>query len=278
MSRTVLKLFFLTLFTVLFIFKSLPAFGKPDVTSHEATFLGNTVNMHVEWQSPNPIVMVRISMANKQQEIKVDPFDNKRNPSGYAGEVTVTIGLDWTPNQPFNYVIQLEDELRMKSELVTGKVKVPPPQQPQYPQYPQQPGMIIQPQQPSMQIQIQPGSPQPPVQQPQQPGIQFFPQPGMQPGAQPFPQPGMQPGVQPGGQQAGTIIIIIVPQIVADSGAMWRVGNSPWKRSGEAIPNLPMGFHTIEFQDVGNWIKPQNLNVTIEGGQTLTLNGIYNSK
>jgi len=72
--------------------------------------------------------------------------------------------------------------------------------------------------------------------------------------------------------------MIIVPQIAADSGAMWRVGNSPWKRSGEAIPNLPVGPYTIEFQEVGNWIKPESLKVMIEGGQTLTLNGIYNSK
>jgi hypothetical protein len=207
-------------------------------------------------------------MANKQQDIKVDLYDNRRNPSGYAGEVTVTIGLDWVPTQPFNYVIQLEDELRMKSALITGKVKIPQPQQPQYPQpqYPQQPGMIIQPQQPGMQIQIQPGLPAPTFQSPQQPGTQ------------PFPQPGIQPGVQPGSQQVGTIILIIVPQIAAESGAMWRVGNSPWKKSGESIPNLPVGFHTIEFQDIGNWIKPQNLNVTIEGGQTLTLNGIYSSR
>jgi len=249
MNRRALFISLLTLFFVLLAFNSLRAVGKPDVTSHEATFLGSAVNMHVEWQSPNPIVTVRISIANKQQDIKVDPYDNRRNPSGYAGEVNVTIGLDLIPNQPFNYVIQLEDELRMKSDLVTGKVKVPAsqyPQYPQFPQYPQQPGMIMPP--------------------PQQPGIQSFPQPGIQ------------PGVQPGVQQAGTIIVIIVPQIAADSGAMWRVGNGPWNRSGETIPNVPAGFHTIEFQDIGNWIKPQNLQVMIEGGQTLTLNGIYNSK
>jgi hypothetical protein len=249
MNWRFLLIFFLTLFLALLIFSPLHAVGKPDVTSHEATFLGSAVNMHIEWQSTNPIVTVRISIANKQQDIKVDPYDNRRNPSGYAGEVNVTIGLDLIPNQPFNYVIQLEDELRMKSELVTGKVKVPAsqyPQYPQFPQYPQQPGMIMPP--------------------PQQPGIQSFPQPGIQPGA------------QPGGQQVGSVIVIIVPLIVGESGAMWRVGNSPWKKSGEAIPNLPVGFHTIEFQDVGGWIKPENLNVMIKGGQTLTLNGIYNSK
>jgi len=267
MNRRALSVSFLTVFFVLLAFNSLWAVGKPDVTTHEATFLGNAVNMHIEWQSLNPIVAVRISVGNKQKDIKVDPYDNKRNPSGYAGEVTVTIGLDSVPTQPFNYVIQLEDELRMKSELITGKVKVP--------QVQQQPGTIIH---PGMQIQIQPGLYPPTAQPPQQPGIQFFPQPGMQPGAQPLPQPGTQPDVQPGGQQAGTIVVTIFPQTVADSGAMWRVGNSPWKRSGEAIPNLPVGFYTIEFQDIGNWIKPESLKVTIEAGVTLTVNGMYNSK
>jgi hypothetical protein len=232
---------FLTLFLVLLAFNSLQAVGKPDVTSHEVTFLGSTVNMHIEWQSPNPIVTVRISIANKQQDIKVDPYENRRNPSGYGGEVNVTIGLDWIPNQPFNYVIQLEDELRMKSELVTGKVKVAASQQPQYPQYPQQPGM---------QIQIQQNIPQP--------------------------QTGVQPGFQLGGQQVGELIVIISPQIINQSGAMWRVGNSPWKRSGEAIPNLPVGIHTVEFSAVGNWIKPENQKVMIEGGLTHTINGVYN--
>ena len=48
---------------------------------------------------------------------------------------------------------------------------------------------------------------------------------------------------------------------------MWRVGNGPWKKSGEAIPNLPVGINTIEFQEVGGWIKPDNQSVMIEGGQ-----------
>ncbi|MCG7853397.1 MAG: hypothetical protein MIO92_12825 [Methanosarcinaceae archaeon] len=154
---------FLTLFLVLISFTSLQAAGKPDVTFHEATFLGGAVTMHIEWQSPNPIVTVRIYIANKEQDVKVDLYDNRRNPSGYAGEVNVTIPLDWTPNQPFDYVIQLEDDLRIKSSLVTGSVKVPSSQQ--------QPDMMLQPQEPSMQIQIPQNIPQPaPEALPQQGG------------------------------------------------------------------------------------------------------------
>ncbi len=180
--------------------------------------------------------------------IKVDLYDNRRNPSGYEGEVNVTIGLDRIPNQPFSYVIQLEDELRMKSALVTGKVKLPvaqPPQYPQYPQYPQQPGM---------QIQIQQGLPQP------------------------APQPYPAPGSAAGGQQGGRLIVIITPLMVGESGAMWRVGNGPWKMSGEIIRDLPAGINTIEFQEVGGWIKPENQNVMIEPGKTISLSGMYSGK
>jgi hypothetical protein len=265
--------------------------------------------MHIEWQSSNPVVMVKITIANKQQEVKVDPYDNKRNRDGYAGEVNVTVGLDYVPNQPFNYIIQLEDDIKGKSTLARGKVKIA--------SY-QQPGIVIQPQQPTMQIQIQQNITQPGFQPGIAPGTQpgLFPGiqpgalssiqpgalpgmlpgllPGVQPGALPGVQvgalpgvlPGMQtgalpgvvPGVQPSTQQIGSLIVIIAPLIAAESGAMWRVENGAWKRSGEFIPDLPVGVHTIEFQDLGGWIKPESQKVMIEGGQTHTINGFYNNR
>ena len=183
------------------------------MTRHEANFLESAVNLHVEWQSPNPVILVKISVVNKEMEIKVDPYDNKRNRDGYTGEVNVTLGLDRDriPKEPFTYVIQLEDELRIKSPLVTGKVDVP---------------------------QTKP----------------------------------------PTGRQVGTIIIIIGPSMAVDSGAMWRVENGPWKKSGESLSDLPVGPHTIEFQDVGNWTKPEKKNVKIEDGKTVTINESYKSR
>ena len=301
MSRRTLIVSFLVLsiMSSVFIFKFSQAAGKPDVTRQEATYLEGAVNMHIEWQSPNPVVMVKISIGNKQQGIKVDPYDNKRNRDGYGGEVNVTIGLDWIPNQPFAYVIQIEDELRIKSALVTGKVNVPRPQYPQYPQYPQQqqPGIQFQIQpnvpqavpQPGIQPGMQPGFPlgtQPPPQPGTQPGIQPYIQPGTQPyaqpGTQPFVQPGGQPGgqpgVQPGVQQGGHLIVIIAPETVAQAGTMWRVGNSQWMRSGEAIADIPAGSHIVQFQEVGNFIRPENQQVMIEGGQTVTVTGVYKNR
>jgi len=329
MNRKTLLSFFMILGLVFVVSKTLSAAGKPDVTIHEATYMEGTVNMHIEWQSPNPVVMVKITIANKQQEVKVDPYDNKRNRDGYAGEVNVTVGLDYVPNQPFNYIIQLEDDIKGKSTLARGKVKIA--------SY-QQPGIVIQPQQPTMQIQIQQNITQPGFQPGIAPGAQpgLFPgiqpgalstiqpgalpgmisgllpgvqtgtfpgvSPGVQPGAFPGTVPGMQtgalpggvpgvqpgmqtgalpggvPGVQTGTQQIGSLIVIIAPLIAAESGAMWRVENGVWKRSGEFIPDLPVGIHTIEFQDLGGWIKPESQKVMIEGGQTHTINGFYNNR
>jgi hypothetical protein len=213
MNRRILWLFFTILFITMPCSKSLEAAEKPDVTRHEANFLESAVNLHIEWQSPNPVVLVKISVVNIQKEIKVDPYDNKRNRDGYAGEVNVTLGFDRDriPRQPFTYVIQLEDELRMKSPLVTGKVDVPQAK-------------------------------------------------------------------KPGGRQVGTIIVIIGPQATVDSGAMWRLENGPWKKSGESISDIAVGSHTIEFQDVGNWIKPGKKNVKIEDGKTVTINETYKNR
>ncbi|MGZ3524400.1 MAG: hypothetical protein ACXU9L_06385 [Thermodesulfobacteriota bacterium] len=208
MNQRITRLLLITLFVLLSFSKSLQAAGKPDVTRHEAHFLESTVNVHVEWQSPNPVVLVKISVAGVEKEIKIDAYDNKRNRDGYAGETNVNLGLERAPHHPFSYVIQLEDELRIKSPLVTGKVDVPEAK-------------------------------------------------------------------QPGGRQVGTIIVILGPSAIVNSGAMWRVENGPWKKSGESISDIRVGALTIEFQDIGNWIKPEKKNVKIEDGKTVIINETY---
>jgi hypothetical protein len=254
MNQRVLRSLLIIFFILLSFSGPVQATGKPDVTRHEAQALGGALNMQIEWQSPNPVALIRISIGNLQKEIKIDPYDNKRNRDGYAGEVNFTLNLEGSPSEPFPYVLQLEDELRIKSPLVRGKVKISS----------SQPGMIFQPQQPSMQIQIQ----------------QNVSPIGVQPGFQPSDLPAVVSGVVSGSgsQQGGTLIVMIAPLIAAESGAMWRVGNGPWMGNGEATSNLPVGIHTIEFQDVGGWLKPEYQKVMIEGGQTLTIHGIYSNR
>ncbi len=278
MSQRIFAVCFLLASFALFVFKPAESAGKPSVTSHEAIFLGGGVNIHVEWLSPNPVSTVTIAVADASQDLKVDPFDNRRNPSGYAGEITVTVPLASASNQPLTYLIQLEDELHVKSALVKGTVKVPSSSpQTQLLQSPQPSGTAAQSQPSGVQIKIQTRQP------PQQPGTPPPPQggsPPAPPGTPPTPpQVTPPPPTQPGGQQLGTITVTIFPQTLADSGAMWRTAGGAWKKSGEAMSNLPAGSsHTIEFQDMTGWVKPENQQVKIESGQAQTLNGIYFKK
>jgi hypothetical protein len=211
------------------------AAGRPDVTRHEASFLESAVNFHIEWQSPNPVTSVKILMPGVEKEIKVDPYDNKRNRDGYAGEVNVTLNLSWAPGQPFTYIVQLEDELRIKSSPVTGKVKISSSQQPP---------AVFQPQQPSMQIQIQQNILKP----------------------------------QTDAQTIGSLIVTIGPENVIGAGALWRVDNGPWQKSGETVFNLSVGTHTIDYSEVTNWTKPESQQVLIEEGKTIMSMGIYGSR
>jgi len=134
--------------------------------------------------------------------------------------VDVNLTMAGVSGQTFTYIIQLQDELRIKSPPVTGKINISSSQQSiTFPQ-PQQ-GIFPPQDQPSM-----------------------------------FPPQG-QPGSQAVGQQLGSVVVIIDPLMAAESGAMWRVENGPWKKSGETSSNIPVGIQTIEFQDVGNWIKPE---------------------
>ena len=38
---------------------------------------------------PNPVTFIRVIIGKEQKEVKVDEYDNKRNPDGYWGEATI---------------------------------------------------------------------------------------------------------------------------------------------------------------------------------------------
>ena len=124
MKQKVWFICFVTMCLTSFFPEALPAAGRADVTMHEASFLENAVNFHIEWQSPNPVTLVKISIPGVEREIAVDPYDNLRNRDGYAGGIDVTLKLGEVPKQTFIYIIQLQDELRIKSLPVTGKVEI----------------------------------------------------------------------------------------------------------------------------------------------------------
>ncbi len=99
---------------------------KPDIIHHTAQYLDRALHVTLQWQSVNPVTLVRVSAGREAKEVKVDEYDNRRVPGGYSGEVTVNIPVEATLNQKdLPYILQLEDDLRLKSELVTGKATLP---------------------------------------------------------------------------------------------------------------------------------------------------------
>jgi hypothetical protein len=99
---------------------------KPEIVRCDAQYLDALVRISVQWQSPNPVTFIRAIIGKEQKEVKVDEYDNKRNPDGYWGEATiVTNAAPGMTQDGIPYVIQIEDDLRQKSERVTGNVKPP---------------------------------------------------------------------------------------------------------------------------------------------------------
>ena len=112
---------------LLFLFGNVAhAKEKPEIVRLDAEYTEMLVKISVHWQSSNPVTVIRAIVGKEQKELKVDEYDNRRNPDGYSGEAVIvvnaapTAGLDGIP-----YVVQIEDDLRQKSEQVTGSAKTP---------------------------------------------------------------------------------------------------------------------------------------------------------
>ncbi len=114
---------------VLSLFSTLYAGEKPEITRHDATYLDRGVSIIVQWHSTNPVTRVVISAGREQKEIKVDEYDNRRNAYGYSGEVSALIPIEsggfGQPAAPFQYTVQIEDDLRLRSDVVSAKIAPP---------------------------------------------------------------------------------------------------------------------------------------------------------
>lgn len=231
------------------------AAARPVITSHTPQYTEGALVVTVQWQSENPVLRATLTAGQEQKTVKLED-DNRRIPDGYTGEVVISAPAQrpMGSDQMF-YSLQLEDEYRLKSELVQGRLTMPKQAMPgmpgsmpvddgwgqsqgriQLPQHQQgqagQPGQLppvpqtgqlfqqpLSPQQPGM-VPGQPAYPQQqyPQQYPQQSGM-----PAPLP-AQPY-QPGVipaQPGMMPGTVQTPTGMMPppVLPQSPVDPGMM----------------------------------------------------------
>lgn len=118
---------FTALFSLVFLSLSLgEAYGreKPEVIRLEARYTEELVKINVHWQSANPVTLIHAIIGKETKEIEVDEYDNRRNPDGYEGEATIMVSAFPSPGaDSIPYIIQIEDDLRQKSEQVAGSVK-----------------------------------------------------------------------------------------------------------------------------------------------------------
>lgn len=75
---------------------------------------------------------------------------------------------------------------------------------------------------------------------------------------------------------AGSLTVNITPDAANSGGAQWRrTSNETWNNSGDTESKVSVGNHTVEFQTVNGWVRPDNENVTIENGIDTVLNVEY---
>jgi hypothetical protein len=99
---------------------------KPEIVRLDAEYTEMLIKINVHWQSPNPVTVIRAIVGKEQKELKVDEYDNRRNPDGYTGEAVIVVNAVPTAGREgIPYVVQIEDDLRQKSEQVTGSVVTP---------------------------------------------------------------------------------------------------------------------------------------------------------
>ena len=115
----------LALMSVILTFTAFAA-GKPEITSHTVQLLDRAMSINIQWQSENPVTKVKVMAGRGEKEVQIDEYDNRRNPGGYSGETSVVIPIELSQFQgSVSYQIQLEDDLRQRSNLFSGQTAVP---------------------------------------------------------------------------------------------------------------------------------------------------------
>jgi hypothetical protein len=74
----------------------------------------------------------------------------------------------------------------------------------------------------------------------------------------------------------GPLKVNISPIGAVNAGARWSVdGGTTWRASGDTLPNLPAGSHTVSFNTVAGYTSPDYRVANITNGRLTTATGMY---
>jgi hypothetical protein len=77
-------------------------------------------------------------------------------------------------------------------------------------------------------------------------------------------------------RQTGSLSVSVTPSEATKAGAKWRIaGSEEWHGSGDEIGYLPPVAHTVEFNTLSGWDKPENISITVIPGRIARGTGAY---
>ena len=77
---------------------------------------------------------------------------------------------------------------------------------------------------------------------------------------------------------SGSLRVTISPSVAVSAGALWKVDSGSWNNSGDSVPGLSVGSHTVYFNSVTGWAPPGSQYVTVNNGQTTSTTGTYSQQ
>ncbi len=77
------------------------------------------------------------------------------------------------------------------------------------------------------------------------------------------------------GTGEGSVQVNLSPQGAIDDGAQWNLDGGGWKNSGDVLPGVSMGAHTVFFKTAGSWISPVSRQILVAPGESLVVSGEY---
>lgn len=73
----------------------------------------------------------------------------------------------------------------------------------------------------------------------------------------------------------GSLNVTLAPAAAVTAGAQWRIDAGAWHSSGESVEGIPAGTHTISFDVVAGWIKPNSQQTTVAADTPAAATGTY---
>lgn len=78
--------------------------------------------------------------------------------------------------------------------------------------------------------------------------------------------------------QTGSLRVVLKPADARTAGALWRIDDGAWRKSGETAASVTVGLHTVSFAEVSGWDTPDDEQVVVESGLIASVERAYTAQ